>query len=188
VKLTQYTVPSLSVTDLETTGDGGTLAQIEVDIRKDPAKYRQGDEFRLYKDFKQYWNLGAKYHLRKKNLSMASKAVILLQMKRNLVRNFRESNPLAVERLSVIIDHLFQDLMEARAEIGEIDSFSVRLDTLKKRDPKLAGIHSLKIIRFHKGIFLNGRNWDKLLAHEEAGQFDRGLFCRFKLARQIVYE
>jgi hypothetical protein len=201
--LTDYVFPSISITNITTTGDGKKIAQIEIDVRKDAAvfQYIRIDEkgrkevvtsgnkkFQDINTIKEYWNQGLKSSLNKETLNLSQKAFCLLEFKDNLVKNYQETDKDTVRDIIGVIDELYQKFIRTQEEKNEVDYFPVSMHTLRKRDPELQDVHSIQIMNLLKALFLDPKNYKKILEHEKQGRFDEEIPCRFNILRQIIYE
>lgn len=198
VDLREYTFPEIAMEKITETGDGRKLVQIEVKIMKEPILVAQTEmhagkqetiEYTPLTTLNDYWQWGIKLQMVRPEVPIAHKAVYLLQLRENLEKNFTDaSDQDAMATIGLIITDMYNSIVKTKSDEKDADYHQVSLHTLKTNESKLLNADKITIVNFLKGLFLDKRNYEKILQHEKEGKFDKGIPCTMKITRQIVYK
>lgn len=185
-----HILPHVSITDVHRTGGGMTYARVEVEVVRDPARYKiQGeDRYEVYDSIPFYWTWSAKYHLKSENLTQTVKAVSLMEFKMNLQANYAETHEEIVRDMARILDEAIGTLVRAKEEDKEVDLYRVPPHTLSMLDPNISGVRTISVAKLREDLFLNPGNLGKLLQQAREGGLTAEKPCRFRLLRQVLYE
>lgn len=200
IDLREYTFPRIEITSIAEAGDSRTLAQIYVEIMKEPiqvarTEIRDGKEeivgYTPLTEMNDYWQWGIKLEMARPEVTIAQKAFYLLQLRENVEKNFTEpSDSEAVTTIGHVITELYNAIIQEKTDEKDTDYYPVTLhpSLFRTTAPQLSKASNITIINFRKGLFLDPRNYAKILKHEKDGKFDKGQHYKTRIIRQIVYE
>lgn len=200
VDLREYRFPKIEINSITEAGDGRKLAQIDVEIMKEPilavrTEIRDGKKetvgYTPLKELNDYWQWGIKLQMVRSEVPIANKALYLLQLRENVEKNFTDAcDKEAVATIGQIITDMYDAFVKEKSDEKDIDYHQVTLhpSVFRTTVPQLSKATKITIVNFLKGLFLDPRNYAKILQHEKDGKFDLGKYFRTSITRQIVYE
>lgn len=183
-----YVFPSISITDVRQTGSGMKYATIDVEIAKDDEIYTEYGQIKKFKNVQDYWDMAAKTHLKNPGLSYTYKAIVLSDLKKNIIEQYQGTDHETVKNLCGILDEAIQNINEIRGNEKEIDAYQVPLKSIKKLDPAIKGACSIRIQRLVSELFLNPQYAEKIAQHEKEGKLTAKTPAQIRLLLPIIYE
>jgi len=181
-KLYGYAFPNISITDLKQTGGGLTYANIDIDVRKDPAEYTQAGKIKEFKVLHDYWTWAVKEQLKEEGMLYTVKSAALLEFKENIINNYSSQDEETVDNLAAIIDETIDALKDAKEQEQETDMYHVLPPSLRKLDPALKKASSIRIAKLVSGLIFDPDNYERLKNIRPKDS------CTFSFLKQVLYE
>ena len=182
-KLSSFTFPNISITDLRQTGGGLKYATVDIDVKKEPVIYKQDGKYKEFKILHEYWAWAVKRQLKREGMLNTVKAASLVEFRDNIIDNYASQDKETVDNLTGIIDETIEALQQAREQENETDMYHVPPNALRELDPVLKNASSIRIAKLVSELMFNPENYEKLKQLKLKGEP-----CSFRMLKEILYE